>query len=115
MANWASNMPGYRAFEVLNDRQSLWTLKLGFGTLVRTVRVKVHIDAWDEPHRVTFSYRLETDPVDGEGSYVAGVGPNGGTDVELTLRINGQGPMAPAWEAMARPVLPKLISGSQTR
>ncbi|MDB5710738.1 MAG: polyketide cyclase / dehydrase and lipid transport family protein [Sphingomonas bacterium] len=111
MANWAGNLPGYRAFEVLNDTDSLWTLKVGVGALVRTVKVRVHVTVWREPDRVDFTYRLEGDPVDGAGSYRATTNQDGGTDVVLTVQINGQGPMAPAWEAMARPILPKFAKG----
>lgn len=115
MANWASSMPGYRSFEVLSERESLWTLKIGFGALVRTVKVRVHIELWREPHHVAFTYKLDGDPVDGDGCYSASVGENGNTSVELAIRINGQGRMAPAWEAMSRPVLPKMIKGFADR
>ena len=111
MANWASNMPGYRSFEVQGERDSRWTLKVGVAALVRTVNVLVHIDAWDEPDHVAFTYRLDNDPVDGEGTYHARVRDDGGTDLVLNIKINGQGPMAPAWEALARPILPKLAGG----
>lgn len=111
MGNWASNMPGYRSFETISDRESLWILKIGFGALVRTVKVRVQIDLWREPDHVAFSYTLDKDPVDGGGYYLARAGSEGGTDVELALTVNGQGKMAPAWEALGRPILPKLLKG----
>jgi carbon monoxide dehydrogenase subunit G len=111
MANWASNFPGYRSFEVFSQADSGWTLKVGVGALVRTVKVKVHVELWSEPDRVEFTFRLDADPVDGSGSYVATARQDGGTNIILTIRINGRGAMAPAWEAMARPVLPKLVKG----
>ena len=49
-----------------------WTLKVGVGGLVRTVKVQVHVDQWDGPERVLFSYKLEGDPVQGGGSYTRG-------------------------------------------
>jgi carbon monoxide dehydrogenase subunit G len=111
MANWASNFPGYRSFEVFSQTDSGWTLKVGVGALVRTVKVKVHVELWREPDRVEFIFRLDAEAVDGSGSYVATASQDGGTNIILTIRINGQGAMAPAWEAMARPVLPKLVKG----
>jgi hypothetical protein len=30
------------------------------------------------------------------------------TEVALRVRVEGSGPMAPMWEAMSRPLLPKL-------
>jgi len=111
MANWAANMPGYKAFEVLSEKESLWTLKVGVGALNRTVKVRVFITAWDEPDHVAFTFKLDNDPVDGDGAYRAQVRPDGGTDVDIGFRINGQGPMAAAWEAMMRPILPKMTNG----
>lgn len=109
MANWAASMPGYKAFEVLSEKESLWTLKVGVGALNRTVKVRVFITAWDEPDHVAFTFKLDNDPVDGDGAYRARVRPDdGGTDVDIGFRINGQGPMAGAWEAMMRPILPKM-------
>lgn len=111
MGNWASNMPGYRTFEELTDSDTRWTLKIGVAALVRTVNVLVHIDEWAGPERVAFTYRLDNDPVDGAGFYRAVARPDGGTDITLDITINGQGPMAPAWEALAKPILPKLALG----
>ena len=111
MANWAAHMPGYQSFEVVSDRESLWILKVGVAALVRTVRVLVHIDRWDGPEAVDFTYRLEGDPVDGVGTYRARTGQEDATEIELWVTINGQGPMSPVWEAMARPILPRLAKG----
>jgi carbon monoxide dehydrogenase subunit G len=111
MANWAANMPGYREFEMIDEANSRWTLKVGVAGLVRTVNVLVRIDLWDGPGHVAFTYRLDNDPVDGAGTYRAQVRPDGGTDIVLAFTINGQGPMAPAWEALAKPILPKLARG----
>lgn len=111
MANWAASMPGYREFEVIDEANTRWTLKVGVAALVRTVNVLVRIDRWDGPDRVDFTYRLDNDPVDGAGSYTAHPRADGGTDIALAVTINGQGPMAPAWEALARPILPKLARG----
>ena len=111
MGNWASNMPGYRSFETISERESLWILKIGFGALVRTVTVRVQIELWREPDHVAFRYMLDKDPVDGEGYYLARAETDGETTVELALTVNGQGSMAPACEALVRPILPKLLQG----
>ena len=111
MGNWASNMPGYRSFETISERESLWILKIGFGALVRTVKVRVQIELWREPDHVAFRYTLDKDPVDGEGFYLARAETDGATAVELALTVNGQGKMAPAWEALGRPILPRLLQG----
>ena len=108
---WAALMPGMRECEVIDASDSKWTLKVGVGGLVRTVRVNVHVDQWDGPERVFFSYKLDGDPVQGGGTYVArSVGP-AQTEIVLNVRVEGGGPMAPMWEAMGKPLLPTLAKG----
>jgi carbon monoxide dehydrogenase subunit G len=108
---WAGLMPGMRECDVVDDDNSRWTLKVGVGGLVRTVRVQVHVDQWDGPGRALFSYKLEGDPVKGGGSYAAvRKGPTE-TEVTLQVRVEGAGPMAPMWEAMGKPLLPQLARG----
>jgi carbon monoxide dehydrogenase subunit G len=108
---WAALMPGMRECEVIDGDDSKWTIKVGVGGLVRTVKVNVHVDQWDGPERVFFSYKLDGDPVQGGGTYVARpLGP-AQTEVALTVRVEGGGPMAPMWEAMGKPLLPQLAKG----
>jgi carbon monoxide dehydrogenase subunit G len=108
---WASLMPGMQECEVIDHDNSRWTLKVGVGGLIRTVKVDVHVDQWDGPSRVVFTYKLQGDPVQGGGSYHASAtGPNE-TEVKLRVQVVGSGPMAPMWEAMGRPLLPQLAKG----
>jgi carbon monoxide dehydrogenase subunit G len=111
MRRWAELMPGMREFNVIDDNDSQWILKVGVGGLVRTVTVDVHVDQWAGPEHVTFSYKLQGDPVLGGGTYDAfSTGPNE-TTIKLNVRVEGSGPMAPMWEAMGRPLLPQLAGG----
>jgi carbon monoxide dehydrogenase subunit G len=105
---WAMLFPGCRECTVINALDSYWILKVGAGGLVRTVNVLVHIDLWDGPGRVDFSYKLEGDPVEGGGSYTATQKTDRHTEVTMTVRVVGSGPMAPLWEALSRPLLPQL-------
>jgi carbon monoxide dehydrogenase subunit G len=108
MRRWAGMMPGYRECTIIDASDSRWTLKVGVGGLVRTVKVLVHVEEWDAPERVNFSYKLEGDPVQGSGSYTALRKGTQETEVALRVRVAGSGPMAPMWEAMSRPLLPQL-------
>ena len=105
---WASLMPGCRTCTVVDTNDSRWTLKVGVGGLLRTVNVLVHVDLWDAPERVNFSYNLEGDPVQGSGTYAACRKSTLETEVTFRVRVEGSGPLAPMWEAMCRPLLPKL-------
>jgi carbon monoxide dehydrogenase subunit G len=111
MQRWASIMPGYREFEVVDANDSRWVLKVGVGGLVRTVKVLVHVDEWAGPGKVRFSFRLDGDPVQGSGTYAAMPSGAGGTQVTLGVQVEGSGPMARMWEAMGGPLLPKFAQG----
>ena len=105
---WAKLMPGLLDCAIIDDDDSHWTLKVGVGALVRTVKVFVHVDRWSGPGEVDFAYRLQGDPVRGGGVYRAkALSPNQ-TEVTLGVQVIGEGPMAPMWEAMGKPLLPKF-------
>lgn len=108
---WAEIMPGYQSCEIVDEDNSLWVLKVGVGGLVRTVKVDVHVDEWAGPERVDFSFKLRGDPVEGSGSYHALRQDDGVTEIALHVRVVGSGPMAPMWEAMGGPILPRFASG----
>lgn len=111
MRRWAELLPGMREFSVIDDNDSRWVLKVGVGGLVRTVNVCVHVDQWAGPEAASFSYKLEGDPVEGAGSYLATRKGDRQTEVTLKVRVVGGGAMAPMWEAMGRPLLPQLAKG----
>src|SRR6056300_1142151 len=71
ITKWANLFPGCRECEVIDDHNSKWVIKVGAGGLIKTVHVLVHIDQWDGPERVDFSYKLESEPVVGSGTYSA--------------------------------------------
>ena len=108
---WAEIMPGYRECEIVDDDHSRWVLKVGVGGLVRTVRVNVTVDRWAGPEAVDFSYQLDGDPVSGGGTYRAEAEGVNRTRLVLHVQVVGGGPMAPMWEAMGSPLLPKFAAG----
>lgn len=111
MERWASIMPGFQECQLIDEDNSRWILKVGVGAMVRTVKVRVHVERWAGPEEVDFSFELEGDPVKGGGSYRAEARSPNETDVNLHVRVEGSGPMAPMWEAMGGPVLPKFARG----
>lgn len=105
---WAELMPGLQDCEIIDEDNSRWVLKVGVGALVRTVKVQVRVDEWNGPHSARFRFQLQGDPVEGSGSYVATPDGKDAMEMTLSLQIAGTGPMAPMWEAMASPLLPKF-------
>ncbi len=112
---WANLFPGCRECTVIDDHDSRWILKVGAGGMVRTVTALVHVDRWDGPERVDFSFKLEGDPVTGSGSYVASRVGAQQTQISLNVRVAGTGSMAPLWEAMSKPLLPQLARSFATQ
>lgn len=108
---WAGIMPGYQSCEIADEDNSLWVLKVGVGGLVRTVKVDVRVDRWAGPDAVDFTFTLKGDPVTGRGTYRASALSGSETEVALHVEVSGTGPMAPMWEAMGGPVLPKFARG----
>src|SRR5580658_6443807 len=108
MRRWAILLPGCKECVVESPDDSRWILKVGTGGLVRTVNALVHVDKWAAPGSVDFSYKLEGDPVEGRGSYVASEASPTQTQVTLQVRVQGSGALAPMWEALSRPLLPRI-------
>lgn len=108
ISGWAPLMPGMQHVEMIDADCSRWVLKVGVGGLVRTVKVDVTVDRWAGPGEVDFTYALTSDPVKGSGTYRAQAQGAGETAIELHVKVEGSGPMAPMWEAMGRPLLPQL-------
>jgi carbon monoxide dehydrogenase subunit G len=108
ISGWAPLMPGMQQVEMIDADHSRWVLKVGVGGLVRTVKVDVTVDRWAGPGEVDFTYALTSDPVKGSGTYRAMAQSGGETAIELHVKVEGSGPMAPMWEAMGRPLLPQL-------
>jgi carbon monoxide dehydrogenase subunit G len=112
---WANLMPGCKSCTLLGPDDSRWLLKVGVGGLVRTVNVLVHVEQWDGPRLVRFSYQLEGDPVVGGGAYSAVATSERETEVAFKVRVEGSGSMAPMWEALCRPLLPQLAKSFAKR
>ena len=110
ISQWASLFPGCNACEVIDGHNSRWTIKVGAGGMIKTVTVLVRVDEWSGPGRVDFSFRLESEPVVGSGTYSATRRSDLETQVDLQLRVEGSGQMAPMWEAVSKPLLPQMAS-----
>src|SRR6476646_8190190 len=70
MNNWAPFLTGYQAHQVLDERDSIWTLKGDVGILSRVVRLKFHVTEWNGPERVAFTLEGLNEPVGGGGTLI---------------------------------------------
>jgi carbon monoxide dehydrogenase subunit G len=72
MNNWAPFLTGYQKHQILNETDSIWTLKGDVGVLARTVELKAHITEWNGPERVSFTLLGINELVDGAGTLLMG-------------------------------------------
>lgn len=92
MNNWAPFTKGYQAHDVLNDRESLWTVKGDLGPISRVTKFHVTITEWVEGERVAFTVRGRNEPLSGEGAIQLRDDGNGAqTEIrgEATIEFGG--------------------------
>ena len=112
---WASIFPGHQNCELINEDDSVWTIKVSAAGVTRTDKVKVHVEKWDKPQQVDFVFDVDDLPVEGNGTYVAIAKSSNETEVTLRICIIGSGPMAPMWEAVGTPMLPEFVKAFATK
>jgi carbon monoxide dehydrogenase subunit G len=67
MNNWAPMLTGYQKHEIIDDKDSVWTLKGDVGILSRVVRLQAHITEWVDGQKVAFTLTGLNEKVDGGG------------------------------------------------
>lgn len=87
MNNWAPFLTGYQKHEIIDDTDSIWTLKGDVGVLARRVELRAHVTEWNGPERVSFTLKGLNEEVDGGG----------------TLSMSRASAEKPASTALARP------------
>jgi carbon monoxide dehydrogenase subunit G len=68
MNNWAPFLTGYQKHEIVNETDSIWTLKGDVGVLSRVVQLKAHVTEWAGPSRVSFTLTGLNEEVEGGGT-----------------------------------------------
>jgi len=68
MNNWAPFLTGYQKHEIIDEADSIWTLKGEVGILSRVVELRAHVTEWVAPQRVSFSLTGINEAVDGGGT-----------------------------------------------
>jgi carbon monoxide dehydrogenase subunit G len=66
--NWAPLTRGYQAHEIVNDRESIWTVKGDVGPISRVTKFKVTITEWVDGERVAFTVNGLNEPINGWGA-----------------------------------------------
>lgn len=69
-AKWAHLLKGYQGHRVVNERETVWTLKADVDILARTADVHVTITEWLEKEKVAFALKGITEPIEGHGTII---------------------------------------------
>src|SRR5271167_2350101 len=70
MNNWAPFLTGYQKHEILDQTDSIWTLKGDVGILSRVVELRAHVTEWAAPERVEFTLMGLNEAVEGGGMVI---------------------------------------------
>ena len=109
-ANWAECMPGYQRFERIDDDRSHWYLKADVGMFQRLVRFHVQVTERREPAEVRFILEAPDESLKGAGHYLAEPADAGRTRVTLHLAMKMDGMLAPVFNALFEPLLPRMLA-----
>ena len=103
MNNWAPFTRGYQSHEIMNEKESLWTVKGDLGPISRITKVHVTITEWVEGERVGFTVRGLNEPLNGRGAIFL-------TDAEGGSRTQIQGDATIEFGGSLGPVVNHLIT-----
>lgn len=109
-ANWAECMPGYQRFERIDDDASYWYLKADVGMFQRLVRFHVQVTERREPREVRFTLEAPDENIKGTGQYLAEAVGATRTRVTLHLAMGMDGMLAPVFNALFEPLLPRMLA-----
>jgi carbon monoxide dehydrogenase subunit G len=70
MNHWAPFLTGYQSHEIVDETDSVWTLKGDVGILSRMVKLRAHVTEWIEGEKVSFTLTGLNEKVDGGGELV---------------------------------------------
>jgi carbon monoxide dehydrogenase subunit G len=95
MNNWAPLTRGYQEHEVLNDRESIWTVKGDLGPISRVTKFHVTITEWVEGEKVSFTVKGLNEPINGHGAITIADGAAASTAIQGNATIEMGGTLGP--------------------
>ncbi len=104
MNNWAPFAQGYQEHEVLNDRESVWTVKGEVGPITRSTKFHVKITEWIEGEGVEFTLDGINEPITGGGAIrLVDAESGGGTEIRADAGIEFGGSIGPVVNQLITP------------
>ncbi len=102
MNNWAPFTRGYLSHEIINEKESLWTVKGDLGPISRITKVHFTITEWIEGERVAFTVKGLNEPLTGGGAILL-------TDAESGARTQIRGDATIEFGGSLGPVVNHLM------
>ena len=81
MNNWAPFARGYQSHEIIDERDSIWTVKGDLGPISRVTKFHITITEWIEGERVAFTLAGLNEPITGQGAIQ--LSDNGGAETQI--------------------------------
>ena len=102
--NWAPFARGYQEHELLNDNESIWTVKGDVGPISRLTKFHVIVTEWMEGEGVAFTLKGLNESVSGDGSIkLVDTEGGGGTHIVGAATIEFGGSIGPVINQLFAP------------
>lgn len=103
-SNWAPMVKGYQSHEMIDDRESIWTIRGEFGPFSRLTKFHTSITEWNEKERVSFQLKGLNEPVTGYGTVQLVTGEaSSGSQIFSEVGFNAGGALGPLINRLVRP------------
>lgn len=100
-SNWAPMVKGYQIHDMVNDRESIWTIRGEFGPFSRLAKFHTTVTEWVQGERVAFELKGLNEPVTGYG--FVDLAKKGGTSISAEVGFNAGGALGPLINRLVRP------------
>ncbi|WP_053070259.1 SRPBCC family protein [Alkalihalobacillus pseudalcaliphilus] len=105
--NWAEAMPGFIAFEQVDELVSLWTIKVEAGMFSREVEFEVTQTECIEPSAMHFSLKAKKEGIVGNATYHGTQVNEEQGELNFQLEMMGKGMMAGMIDSLLEKTLPE--------
>ncbi len=106
MNNWAPFTRGYQSHEIINERESIWTVKGDLGPISRVTKFHITITEWVEGERVGFTVRGLNEPITGAGAIqLSDAAEDSRTEIRGEATLNFGGSIGPVVNHLIGPFI----------
>jgi carbon monoxide dehydrogenase subunit G len=109
-ANWVELIPGYVSHDAVGDSRTVWKVQVDLGPFTRLVEAEATVTEVIPLECVRFTLQgSDATPFKGGGEVRAATA-DGATTIHIEVTMSPQGPLGPVVNAVASPVLPRVIT-----